>query len=133
MAFYAWMDGKITDEEMQQIIGGTAVWQGIPGALKYGPKAFARVPKAVVETRASLPENLNYSETVIERLNDPARYVPQETIKTVIRDGVAAPDPQKTDAIMYYLTVWRNGKPYTMEVLYHHPSNTVWHVMYYEL
>ena len=49
MAFYALMDGKITDEEMQQIIGGTAVWQGIPGALKYGPKAFARTPKMVVE------------------------------------------------------------------------------------
>jgi len=42
---------------MQQIIGGTAVWQGIPGALKYGPKMFARAP-----TTTTFVEQMSPSE-----------------------------------------------------------------------
>ena len=44
---------------MQQIIGGTAVWQGIPGALKYGPKM---IPARVAPKTTALREGGCFTE-----------------------------------------------------------------------
>ena len=118
-----WRKGLITDEEMQQIVGGTAIWQSLPAAMKYGPRM---IPKPATK----LPADLNYTNTVRNHLNNPSRFVPQEIIRTIIEKGKPFPDPQGTNASMHYGTMWKNGKPYNIEVLYDYNTNTVMHVMY---
>jgi filamentous hemagglutinin len=46
-ALTQWWTGQISDEEMQQTVGGTAMFQILPGAMKYGPKVFARVTSPI--------------------------------------------------------------------------------------
>jgi hypothetical protein len=81
-------------------------------------------------TKGQLPKNLNFSAKVKERMDNPARYVPQEIIKDVIRGGVSAADLQGSRAVMYFARLWKNGRQYNIEVLYDHHTNTVWHVKY---
>jgi len=46
-ALVNWWNGKITDEEMQQIVGGTAIYQLLPAAVKYGPRIISSlIPKS---------------------------------------------------------------------------------------
>lgn len=53
-----------------------------------------------------------------------------QTIKDVIAKGNGLPDPQGSSATMYYSKIYKNGKPYNIEVLYDKASNTVYHFEY---
>ena len=88
------------------------------------PAAYQRMPISTP------PTNLNYTNTARNHLNNPNRFVPQEILKGVIEQGKPLPDPQGSNAIMYYDTIWRNGTQYNIEVLYDHNTNTVMHFMY---
>jgi len=122
MGVYNWWNGYITDAEMQEQVGGTAIFQLIPAGMKYGPKLFIK--------SNTIPQNFNYTNTVRNHLNNPNRFVPQEIIRGVIQDGISTPDPQGTSATMHYSTLFKNGAKYNIEVLYDSQSNTILHVMY---
>ena len=78
----------------------------------------------------TLEKGVNFGASAFKRMNDPDRFVPVETLIQAIKDGVARPDPQGTEAIMYTIEMFRNGKAYELEVLYDKASNTIWHFLY---
>ena len=63
-------------------------------------------------------------------MNEKARQVPVQVLIEAIKNGVASPDPQGTDAIMYTIEMIKKGKTYTLEVLYSAATNTIWHFLY---
>ena len=63
-------------------------------------------------------------------MDDPNRFVPIQILKEAINHGKAVQDPQGTDAIMYYIDMYKNNIKYTLEVLYDSASNTVMHFLY---
>ncbi|GHT14311.1 hypothetical protein FACS1894170_11220 [Planctomycetales bacterium] len=107
------------EERFGKIAQGTGQ---IAGTLAIGVKLPAET---------SLPKNLNYSGTVAKHMTESSRYVPQAIIKDVIRYGRPVADSQGTQAKMYYHTLWKNGKSYTIEVLYDRMNNKVLHVLYH--
>ena len=78
----------------------------------------------------SLEEGVNFTQTTIKHMEDPNRFVPVQTLIQAIKNGVPQADPQGTNAIMYTIEMFRNGKAYTLEVLYDWASNTIYHFMY---
>ena len=74
--------------------------------------------------------NLNFTKTTTERMGNPGRSVPVQTLKDAIKYGKGLPDPQGTNATMFYTTMEKNGKMYNLEVLYDFKSNTVLHFEY---
>jgi len=91
---------------------------------------------AIRETYKTLEEGVNFTRTTTKRMNDPNRFVPVQTLIQAIKEGVAQPDPQGTDAIMYtiqmtkYNKKTKSFKDYTLEVLYDAETNTILHFMY---
>ncbi len=56
--------------------------------------------------------------------------MPVQTLKQAIEHGVEGPDPQGTNAVMYYTRMYRNGSEYNLEVLYDKATNTILHFEY---
>ena len=63
-------------------------------------------------------------------MQDPNRFVPVQTLIDAIKYGVPTVDPQGSNAIMYVTEIIKNGKSYTLEVLYDVSSNTIFHFVY---
>lgn len=63
-------------------------------------------------------------------MNNASRFVPVQTLKQAIIKGVSRPDPQGSKALMYYTTMYKNGKKYNLEVLYDSATNTILHFKY---
>lgn len=63
-------------------------------------------------------------------MGEVGRQVPVQTLQDAIRYGMAMPDPRGSNAIMYYTTIYKNGKKYNLEVLYNKSTNTVYHFEY---
>ena len=70
------------------------------------------------------------STRVSERMSNPGRAVPIQTIMNTIDYGISTSDPKGTSAHMYYSTMWKNEQLYNLEVLYNKATDTIWHVMY---
>ena len=79
---------------------------------------------------SNLDEGLNFAKTAAEHMEESARHVPMQTLQDAIRYGEALPDPQGSDALMYYTTMYKDGKMYNLEVLYDEVTNTVYHFKY---
>ena len=79
---------------------------------------------------SNLDEGLNFAKKAAEHMEDSARHVPMQTLQDAIRYGEALPDPQGSDALMYYTTMYKDGKMYNLEVLYDEVTNTVYHFKY---
>lgn len=63
-------------------------------------------------------------------MEESARHVPMQTLQDAIRYGEALPDPQGSEALMYYTAMYKDGKMYNLEVLYDEVTNTVYHFKY---
>ena len=75
--------------------------------------------------------SVKFTNTVLSRLKDSNRAVPIKTLLDCIKTGRATPDPQGVaNRIMYYQTMWKNGKSYTLEVLVNWTSKTIEHFLY---
>ena len=74
--------------------------------------------------------DLNFSLSPKEHMDEVERAVPVEILKEAIATGAHEPDPCGSPAIMYYTTIYRNGKKYNLEVLYNPDSNIVFHFKY---
>lgn len=77
-----------------------------------------------------IEQGLNFTITTSKHMNNPDRYVPVLALKQAIKEGKAYKDPRGSKALMYYSTMYRNGKKYNLEVLYDTATNTVFHFMY---
>ncbi|MDR2899402.1 MAG: hypothetical protein LBU94_03730, partial [Clostridiales bacterium] len=78
----------------------------------------------------SIEAGVNFTNTTLQRMQDPARFVPVSTLMDAIKHGVARPDPQGTQAVMYTIEMFKNGKAYQLEVLYNQATNTILHFLY---
>ena len=63
-------------------------------------------------------------------MRNPSRKVPVQTLRQAINHGQRRPDPQGSSATMHYITMWRNGRKYNLEVLFDAGTNTIWHFKY---
>ena len=78
----------------------------------------------------NIDQGLNFSRTAERHMTESARYVPVTNLQDAIKYGYASPDPRGSSAIMYYITMTRNGKMYNLEVLYDKVTNIVYHFKY---
>jgi hypothetical protein len=72
----------------------------------------------------------NFGKTAGEHMLDPARKVPIQIMDDVIKNTKGLPDPKGSNALMYYSTMFKNGKQYNLEVLFDKASNSIWHFQY---
>ena len=78
----------------------------------------------------TVEQGVNFTRTTIDRMNNPDRAVPVQILIQAIQHGVSGPDPQGTNAVMYTIEMARNGKMYSLEVLYDSSTNTILHFLY---
>jgi len=75
-------------------------------------------------------KSVKFSQTALNHLNND-RVIPVSTLIDCIKTGKAVPDPQGVvNRVMYYTTMWKNGKIYNIEVLVNWSSKTVEHYLY---
>lgn len=76
--------------------------------------------------------DLNFTRTTSDRMRDPARMVPMYILKSVLKAPLhVLKDPQgASEALMYYARMWKNGKLYNIEVLYHGARREIMHFVY---
>nr|WP_283245832.1 RHS repeat-associated core domain-containing protein [Ligaoa zhengdingensis] len=79
----------------------------------------------------SLEQGVNFSRRALEHMQEPGRFVPVQSLIDTIKIGASMPDPQGSQALMYYAELSINSKLYNLEVLYDKFSNTIWHFKYY--
>ena len=129
--------GFIVDTE--ELYKGYLLWQSIPsmtmvlaiGSLECFLSSISFLPNLVNNSKSSLNISYEFTNTTLERMNDPSRRVPLNIIDEVIKNPrVVTPDPQGTVAKMYYSTLYKNSKLYNIEVLYNQSNNTIYHFLY---
>ncbi len=114
------------------VLGGAT----LGGLLGYGMYAFGASISAsgVVSTLPgvykTLDKGINFTATTVKHMNETGRQVPIQVLIEAIKYGKASPDPQGTSAMMYYIEMVKNGKTYTLEVLYDKVTNTIMHFLY---
>ena len=84
----------------------------------------------IATVNKALDAGVNFTNTTLQRMQNPARFVPISTLTDAIKYGVAKPDPQGSQAIMYTIEMFKNGKAYQLEVLYDEATNTIFHFLY---
>ena len=90
----------------------------------------AKIASSSATTTFVTESGINIAHKAAEHLGEKGRYVPISILETAIKYGIAKPDPQGSRATMYYIEMFKNGEPYTLEVLYDKVSNTIWHFLY---
>ncbi|TLU98952.1 FG-GAP-like repeat-containing protein [Dyadobacter luticola] len=75
-------------------------------------------------------EIINFGKTAAGHFSNPARKVPIHILDDVIKNTKGFADPGGSNALMHYQQIWKNGKPYNLEVLYDKASNSIWHFKY---
>ncbi len=114
------------------VLGGATVG----GLLGWGLYAFgASVSAAGLVSTApglykTLDQGVNFATKALQHMNEKARQVPVQVLIEAIKYGTKSPDPQGSSAIMYSIEMVKNGKTYTLEVLYNAVTNTIWHFLY---
>jgi hypothetical protein len=89
-----------------------------------GMKAFSALRST------SSAEIFSFTNTAWAHMENPGRRVPLQILEDVIENSESFPDPQGTNARMYYERIFRNGKAYNLEVLYDNSTNTIMHFEY---
>lgn len=75
-------------------------------------------------------ESVNFSIKALERMWNPDRFVPVQTLMDCIKYGAPEADPQGSRAILYSIEMFKNNEAYQLEVLYDQATNTIWHFVY---
>ena len=109
---------------------GIGIMNGTVSAIQYASKNDVNLFTGKEKNTSSKSIEYNFSNTTSEHQEDPGRRVPLNMIDEAIKTGIPSPDPQGTGAIMYKITMYRNGKSYTLEVLYNSQTNEIWHFRY---
>jgi LysM repeat protein len=92
------------------------------------PTRFTGPYRPVASYRTSGGQ-LNFASTPAKHMKNSSRYVPVQMQRATI-GGKAYPDPGGSTAKAYYSRMYRNGKMYNLQVVYHRQSNTVYHFHY---
>lgn len=93
----------------------------------FGSLSKMAVTKLATSRSASL---FSFASAASKHMNNPARSVPVQILDDVIKNTKGVADPQGSRALMHYSRIWKNGKPYNLEVLYDKTSNGIWHFQY---
>jgi hypothetical protein len=75
-------------------------------------------------------ELFNFSSKAAEHMANPRRTVPVQILDQAIKSSKGIADPRGSRALMYTTKMYKNGKPYNLEVLYDNTTNTIWHFQY---
>ncbi|HEY0133421.1 MAG TPA: hypothetical protein VGB85_05055 [Nannocystis sp.] len=78
------------------------------------------------------PNSLKFAATPAAHMLEPWRHVPVHILHLAIRHGRQVPDPKRAaGAVKYIAQMWRNGKPYTLEVVVRVRDSMIYHFEYY--
>ncbi|HYC29518.1 MAG TPA: hypothetical protein VEB42_11885 [Chitinophagaceae bacterium] len=122
----AYMDAKALQPSYTLFKGLQAIEEA---AVSY--YGFSLGMRALSSLRtAGSGELFNFTQTTLAHMGNPGRRVPVQILDDVIKNSKAFPDPQGTNALMYYERLYRNGKAYNFEVLYDKTTNTILHFQY---
>ena len=119
-------------------VTGRAVGWGLGkiGNLKFFNSAKRIIPNAFNKVGVNLnvsssKELLNFSTKAAEHMLEKERTVPIQILQQAIKYSKGKPDPRGSKALLHTIEMWKNGKPYNLEVLYDEASNSIWHFKYY--
>ena len=123
---------KYEEVRWQYVAIGAAVGATIGAAAGATIQAIGLTATGTIGTGLyeTLEQGVNFTNTTLKRMTDPNRFVPVQTLINTIKYGTMSADPQGTSAIMYTTEMVKNGKTYTLEVLYDEASNTILHFLY---
>jgi len=98
------------------------------GVTKDTAKEFAGIgaKKAAQEGE----ELFNFGGSAGRHMQEPGRAVPVQILDETIKGSKGVADPRGSRALMHSIEMWRNGKPYQLDVLYDNTTNTIWHFQY---
>lgn len=130
----------IDDIAVWAIIGAAAV-AVVVAALFFarflGARLLAGLVGSFVRGRAltasinRLSPLLRFTETTAAHQANPARQVPLRILSEAILTGRRMPDPQNAaGAVKIVSEMYRNGKIYNLEVIYHESSKTILHFLF---
>ncbi len=134
--------GAAVSKKTTGFVSGTSIAIGVLGGatvgglLGWGFYAFgASVSAAGLVSTApglykTLDQGVNFAAKALQHMNEKARQVPVQVLIEAIKYGTKSPDPQGSSAMMYTIEMVKNGKTYTIEVLYNAVTNTIWHFLY---
>lgn len=75
----------------------------------------------------------NFSDEAAKHMTEQARAIPIQILQDILNFPMhVLPDPRGSTASMFYSQMWKNGKLYNVEVLYHKETNAIWHFLYKE-
>lgn len=129
--------GYIVDTE--ELFKGYLLWQSIPsmtvvfaiGSLECFFNSISTFPIINKTSEASTKVSYEFTNTALKHMNEPSRRVPLNIIDEVIKNPqVVTLDPEGTNALKYFSTIYKNGKPYNIEVLYDKSNNTIYHFLF---
>ena len=119
-------------------VTGRAVGWGLGkiGNLKFFNSAKRIIPNAFNKVGVNLnvsssKELLNFSTKAAEHMLEKERTVPIQILQQAIKYSKGKPDQRGSKALLHTIEMWKNGKPYNLEVLYDEASNSIWHFKYY--
>lgn len=113
-------------------LGGAVAGAILGSAAGYAVQAIGVAASGIIGTGlyTTLQQGVNFTQTTLQRMTNPNRFVPVQTLIQAIQNGVGRADPQGTRAIMYTIDLIKNGKNYMLEVLYDKTTNTILHFLY---
>ena len=78
-----------------------------------------------------LASKLKFTDTVGKHMDEPWRTIPKDTLAEAILSGERMADPQgAVGAVKIVSTLTRNGKDYTLEIIYRESDSTILHALY---
>ncbi len=75
-------------------------------------------------------ELYNFTTKTAGHMANPDRYVPVHMLDEAIKGSKGVPDPRGSRGTMHHMEMYRNGKPYKLEVLHDKQTNSIWHFKY---
>jgi len=85
---------------------------------------------AGIAVKTSGKELFNFSSKAASHMGNPGRAVPIQILEQAINGSKGVADPRGSRALLHVTEMWKNGKPYNLEVLYDKASNSIWHFQY---
>lgn len=102
------------------------------GVFKFGAmwKSIKNILKFSTSIGKTQKEILNFSVKAAQHMSNKGRAVPIQILRETIENTQGIPDPRGSRALMHYGEIWKNNKPYKLEILYDKKTNTIWHFQY---
>jgi len=91
---------------------------------------IAVIGKSTAKVAKGGKELYNFGKIAAQHMTEPGRRVPLQLLDDVIKTTKGLPDPEGSKALMHYSPMWKNGTQYNLEILYHQPTNAIWHFKY---